>query len=166
MQHLQQYSSLWLGSPRTITLNGKLITTLPKAYRFLGWDCPSNNTNESWGGPSCCCLHGNDSSQLPPSHYRAGGALCSGTLFAFCGGSIPTWNTGSFIKKSVQTYHKTPIISWHDGFQKKEEIQNTAQGILTRGRLSSENPCSSGVQDILLYCNESPLVQRPPTICL
>lgn len=72
----------------------------------------------------------------------------------------------TMVLSSVQTYHKTPIISWHDGFQEKGEPQTAAQGILTRGRLRSENPGSSGVRDSLRYCNESPLVQCPPTICL
>jgi len=107
-------------------------------------------------------------SQLPAVSLplREGAALCWGTRFALRGGSIPTTNNGSSIKKSVPTYHKNPLISWHDGFQKKGEVPNAAKGILTRGRLGSENPRSSGVQVTLLYCNESPLVQCPPTNCL
>lgn len=158
----QRHSSLRPGSPRAITLNGKLITTPPKAYSFLGWDCPSKTTNESRGGPSHCCSHGNHSSRLTGQEELFAGV----PYLPFCGGPIPTRNNGSSVKKSAPTHHKDPIISWHDGFQKKGETQNAAQGILARGGLSSGNPCSSGVQDILLCCNESPLVQRPPTICL
>lgn len=168
MQHLlaQQSSSLRLGSPCTITLNGKLITTFPKASSSLGLDCPSSSPNEFGGGPSCCCLHGNYSSQLPPSPNGAGEQHSAGVpSSAFCGVSVPSRNNGAAISQSVRTHHKDPVISWLGGFQKKGDTKPSS-GHLSKGKTPLGKSLLFGVQDIPADCNESPLVQRPPTICL
>lgn len=101
---------------------------------------------------------------LPPLMGRRA-ALGWGTSSAFCGVSVPSRNNGAAISQSVRTHHKDPVISWLGGFQEKGDTKPSS-GHLSKGKTPLGKSSLFGVQDIPADCNESPLVQRPPTICL